>query len=363
MEKVTFLKSKATILFVRHTDEGYKSDFVSEEEREVSEKQSLASPTIARSVLVSCSRYPFRHYHYIDTEMTWPEAQQYCRQHYSDLATFESMEEVQQHLPDVTYSSAWIGLADDPSSWKGVMGKEPNSWRWSATGEHNQNGYHVWSSAEPNYYDQFETCVLMDSTGGWRDKACALLYGFVCFTESSQSQVTYTYISTLKTWSNAQAYCRQHNTDLAVINNYTQNTDVYNSITPRASAWIGLYRVPWTWSDQSLSTFRSWRQGSPNNPSAHHYAATYGQTWDDEPKGTEFGPLCQTISKLQTSVRATLQTGADITLSENNAQILQKVEAELRLRGWTDFRLSWRIKPVKQTKKKNAVSPQCSLFL
>ncbi|KAK7886524.1 hypothetical protein WMY93_026145 [Mugilogobius chulae] len=262
------------------------------ESKAATEVQMVPKP--GRSVLVSCSRYPFRHYHFIDTEMTWPEAQQYCRQHYSDLATFESMEEVQQHLPDVTYSWAWIGLADDTSSWKGVMGKEPNSWRWSATGEHSQSGFQSWSSAEPDYYERFETCVLMDLNGGWQDKACTLLYGFVCFTESSQSQVTYTYISTQKTWSDGQAYCRQHHTDLAVIESSSQNTDVYNSITPRASAWIGLYRVPWTWSDQSLSTFRSWDTISPNYPDVQHCVATDGQVWDDDYCDTGFGPLCQT---------------------------------------------------------------------
>ncbi|KAK7886214.1 hypothetical protein WMY93_025835 [Mugilogobius chulae] len=306
------------------------------------------------SVLVSCSGFFLRQYHIINTLMSWPEAQQYCRQHYSDLATFESMKEVQQHLPDVTYSWAWIGLADDPSLWKGVMGKEPNSWRWSATGEHSQSGFQFWSSAEPNYGNLFETCVLMDLNGGWQDKACTLLYGFVCFAESSQSQVTYTYISTQKTWSDAQAYCRQHHTDLAVIESSSQNTDVYNSITPRASAWIGLYRVPWTWSDQSLSTFRNWRQGSPNYPSIQHCVASDGQVWDDAACDADYVVVCQTVSKLKTTVRQTLQTTADITLPENNAQILQQVEAELSRRGFKDVKLSWKMKPVKQITEKTA---------
>ncbi|KAK7886215.1 hypothetical protein WMY93_025836 [Mugilogobius chulae] len=311
------------------------------------------------SVLVSCSRYPFRHYHYIDTAMTWPEAQQYCRKHHSDLATFESMEEIQQLQPTISYSWVWIGLIDDPPSWKQTSAKDPNSWRWSATGETSQSGYQVWSTGGPDYYDLSETCVMIDTGGNWQDYNCNTLLGFVCFTESSQSQVTYTYISTQKTWSDAQAYCRQHHTDLAVIESYLQNTYVYNSITPRVPAWFGLYRVPWTWSDQSLSTFRNWRQGSPNNPAAQHCVAENpDHLWDDDYCNYSYKVLCQTVTKLQTSVRGILQTGADLTLPEINAQILQKVEAELRRRGWTDFRLSWRIKPVKQTMKHTAPS-QC----
>uniref|UniRef100_A0A3B4B6L7 C-type lectin domain-containing protein n=1 Tax=Periophthalmus magnuspinnatus TaxID=409849 RepID=A0A3B4B6L7_9GOBI len=133
-------------------------------------------------VLVLCSHLPFRRYHFINTPMTWPQAQQYCRQNYADLATFESMEEVQQLQPTILYSWAWIGLFDDISSWKGVMGKEPNSWRWSATGDHSQSGYQVWSFGEPNYGYRFETCGVIDTNGEWQDQGCELLYGFVCFT-------------------------------------------------------------------------------------------------------------------------------------------------------------------------------------
>uniref|UniRef100_A0A3B4B766 C-type lectin domain-containing protein n=1 Tax=Periophthalmus magnuspinnatus TaxID=409849 RepID=A0A3B4B766_9GOBI len=137
---------------------------------------------LATLVLVLCSRFPLRQYHFINTPMTWPQAQQYCRQNYTDLATFESIEEVQQFQPTISFTWVWIGLFDDMSSWQGVMGKEPNSWRWSATGDHSQSGYQIWSFGEPNYGDRFETCVVMDTNGEWQDKGCNLLYGFVCFT-------------------------------------------------------------------------------------------------------------------------------------------------------------------------------------
>uniref|UniRef100_A0A3B4B8T1 C-type lectin domain-containing protein n=1 Tax=Periophthalmus magnuspinnatus TaxID=409849 RepID=A0A3B4B8T1_9GOBI len=103
------------------------------------------------------------------------------------------------------------------------------------------------------------------------------------------------YISTPSSWNDALAYCRQHHTDLAVIESSSQNTDVYNSITPKASAWIGLYRVPWTWSDQSLSTFRNWRDASPNNPTAQHCLAENPQhLWDDDYCETMFPVICHT---------------------------------------------------------------------
>ncbi|KAG7261511.1 hypothetical protein CRUP_010318, partial [Coryphaenoides rupestris] len=60
------------------------------------------------------------HYYYVvDTAMTWMDAQSYCREHYDDLATIDSLED-QQRLEEAAQGfsgSAWIGLYDDVKSW------------------------------------------------------------------------------------------------------------------------------------------------------------------------------------------------------------------------------------------------------
>ncbi|KAK7883835.1 hypothetical protein WMY93_026958 [Mugilogobius chulae] len=61
---------------------------------------------------------------------------------------------------------AWIGLFDDTASWKGVMGNDSNSWRWSATGNTSTSQYQNWDTNEPNYSDAIEECVLMRN-GFW----------------------------------------------------------------------------------------------------------------------------------------------------------------------------------------------------
>lgn len=84
--------------------------------------------------------------------------------------------------------------------------------------------------------------------------------------------ISYTYISVMKTWAGAQAYCRQNHTDIVMIEDEALNTQIFN-MKPAINIWLGLSRVAWMWADTSPVNFSNWQNGKPYNSGAQHCAA------------------------------------------------------------------------------------------
>ncbi|CAI5661819.1 unnamed protein product [Oreochromis niloticus] len=212
--------------------------------------------------------------------MSWNDAQQYCREKYTDLATFESMDDINMLNSTFSYSWAWIGLQDDPKSWQNTLGSDTNYWRWAITGETSKTDYHNWYSTEPNSYGGNESCVTMGFEGWWFDINCGKNRSFVCYNVTEQNKKNYMYISTTKTWPSAREYCMKHSMDLAVIENSEENAEV-SSLKPSTGAvWIGLYRMPWTWSDKSQSSFKNWKSSKPDNDRGNEYCVAENNLHD-----------------------------------------------------------------------------------
>ena len=133
--------------------------------------------------LTSCYHLLLREYHYVNVKLSWADAQQYCRDKYTDLATIVSTDDIRRlNRPNTDSSPAWIGLSDHPKSWKGVMGNDPNSWRWSVTGNTSTTGYHNWGSTLINNAGGNQDCALVEKTGQWNDFSCLTERRFVCYT-------------------------------------------------------------------------------------------------------------------------------------------------------------------------------------
>uniref|UniRef100_A0A8D3CH25 C-type lectin domain-containing protein n=1 Tax=Scophthalmus maximus TaxID=52904 RepID=A0A8D3CH25_SCOMX len=67
-------------------------------------------------------------------------------------------------------------------------------------------------------------------------------------------------------WTEAQGHCRDQFTDLATIQDPSSNAELQN-ITGEytdPTAWIGLYRHSWLWSDRSGAPYRQWASKQPD---------------------------------------------------------------------------------------------------
>ncbi|KAI4885998.1 hypothetical protein NFI96_024689, partial [Prochilodus magdalenae] len=199
------------------------------------------------------SAMPSHQYHFVTESKSWTEAQRYCRENYTDLATIDNMEEMNRLINTVnsSYSGlAWIGLYDDLDSWRWSL--EDDS--FYKEGERDFRGWH----RQPDNYHGEELCVYMSSTGEWFDSSCTDRWRFVCYNSTNS---TYVLVANEQTWTEAQSFCRQYYTDLASVRNQTELQQIL-SISQGSAVWIGLYRNR-LWSDQSNSTFTYWIPADP----------------------------------------------------------------------------------------------------
>ncbi|CAK6982038.1 macrophage mannose receptor 1-like, partial [Scomber scombrus] len=206
---------------------------------------------IAASVLCVVSSHVQHQYHFVYEVKNMTEAQSYCRDKYTDLATIDDMEDVKT-LTDMMDLNKMV--LDE-------YGQALNSWRWSD--RHAEVEFTNWAKGEPSNYGSGQYCTEMSDTGEWNDLPCALTRQAVCSSVRG-SDVTFILILRPMSWTEAQSYCRANYTDLATVRNEAENQEVKN-LTDGEKVWIGLFRDSWKWSDGSNSSFRYWASGEPHN--------------------------------------------------------------------------------------------------
>ncbi|TRZ02525.1 hypothetical protein DNTS_026580, partial [Danionella cerebrum] len=185
-----------------------------------------------------------RDYVFVNTKLSWPDAQSYCREHFTDLATIDGMDDVNRLVKTVVagYSgSPWIGLTKGTES----------TWAWS-NGERVTSQDFYWYPGEPN---QNANCATVNS-GYWYDTLCTDSRYFVCYDITDNNK--YIMVNIGKSWIGAQRYCRQYHTDLVTIHNAQENELLKDMIVQGEHIWIGLYRESWVWSDNWSLFFRDW---------------------------------------------------------------------------------------------------------
>ncbi|KAF1391051.1 hypothetical protein PFLUV_G00064580 [Perca fluviatilis] len=98
--------------------------------------------------------------------LTWTQAQSYCRDNHTDLASVRNMAENQKVLVKIAgLDYVWIGLFRD-------------SWKWS---DGSNSSFSFWKTRQPD--DNNETCVAADfsQSGAWEDWPCDMERAFICY--------------------------------------------------------------------------------------------------------------------------------------------------------------------------------------
>ncbi|KAM7423624.1 hypothetical protein PAMA_000124 [Pampus argenteus] len=205
-------------------------------------------------------------------QMTWSEAQQYCRENHIDLATFRNVTE----LADAPWScnfarKCWIGLHRDK-----------NNWKWS-DGE--KTLFTSWNTAynEPNNNNENENCVGIASRL-WFDLQCDSQRAFLCYEDDL------ILVKENKTWEEALEHCRGLGTDPNSKNSYFNhlydlphlqgfNWEARKMIQQAETkeVWIGLRYLAgsWVWVNRKQLVGQL-----PTCPATGMYCGTMSKTGD-----------------------------------------------------------------------------------
>ncbi|XP_021333338.1 macrophage mannose receptor 1 [Danio rerio] len=224
--------------------------------------------------LCSISECVQRQYHFIHEKKTWTEAQRYCREKYTDLATVDNMNDTIQLMKSVNDERIWIGLQ--------------RKWQWSSG---DPALFLNWAYRQPDGKDE---CAFMIN-GEWHDGACSNTLFFICY-NMSRGLV---FVDQMMNWRDAQSYCRQNHTDLVTVRNQNESQQlekfINDSNSSGSAVWIGLFR-DWQWSDQSNYSFRYWDTNQPDNQGGTENCAVITQNvqgrWNDISCDHQFPFVC-----------------------------------------------------------------------
>ncbi|KAK1139766.1 C-type mannose receptor 2-like, partial [Acipenser oxyrinchus oxyrinchus] len=125
---------------------------------------------------------------FVETVKSWSEAQRYCREKHTDLATVRSQEEAEQLLTiaGASLRDSWIGLyRDDTQNWQWSNSDDViySNWSWTeaqqycrehhtdlisiknaSENEGDNYTFHNWDYWQPDNWRGGENCVMMSKT-------------------------------------------------------------------------------------------------------------------------------------------------------------------------------------------------------
>ncbi|KAK7898418.1 hypothetical protein WMY93_019271 [Mugilogobius chulae] len=248
---------------------------------------------------LACAERPFT---FVNKHLNWTLAQAFCRERCTDLVTVSDQQENQKlmELAEDLNECIWIGIRQNS-----------DNWRWS-------------SGAPPSSLSK-------------HDKIWAMAYGKYILEKTSM------------TWENAQDYCRTKQAgDLASIH---QSGDLGTLISmlpftiPLTSAWIGLYRDPWSsWSDNTNTNFYNWESEPPVYPADDRCGCLSADSgkWHEELCSGSKRFICYGECRMQRVVKVKFQSEVDLNNLEIQDQIIEQMKNRLGPVGESNLTVKWR---------------------
>ncbi|MED6240422.1 hypothetical protein ATANTOWER_020848, partial [Ataeniobius toweri] len=165
----------------------------------------------------------------------------------------------------------------------------------------------------------------------WVDTYCDALYKPVCSNVTGQN-VAFVFINTVMSWTDAQRYCREHLTDLAIPRNLSENEKIRAVIPGGLYSWIGLYRDTWKWSDGSMYVFNRWTSGQPDAGEQKCAGAMFGYSgyWGAWPCYTRQPFICHHDSVPFTKQVVKVKLVGNSALDLNDPAVLGNLQEELK---------------------------------
>ncbi|XP_072294191.1 secretory phospholipase A2 receptor-like [Eucyclogobius newberryi] len=165
----------------------------------------------------------------IEEERTWLEAQQFCREHHTDLMSgLDQQRQFQVKYPTRS-EKYWIGLSRD-------------TWAWS---DKSDSSFRNWNS-DVNPLNH--KCAALRAQGRWESDDCDLKKPFICHDK------ILILVKQKKTWEEALVHCRENHRDLVW---FIDNEHLKEMVRVRAEmadsefVWVGLHYAcfmeAWFW--------------------------------------------------------------------------------------------------------------------
>ncbi|XP_056318657.1 macrophage mannose receptor 1-like isoform X2 [Danio aesculapii] len=234
--------------------------------------------------LCSISECVQRQYHFINENKTWTEAQRYCRENYTDLATVHNMNDMIQlnKTVNVNNDGVWIGL----------QGTNDSKWHWSSG---DPVLFLNWASGQPAGSDN---CTVLNN-GQWFVGACNIPWFFICYNNKL------IVIQQNLSWSEALRYCRQNHVDLVSVQSVEMQRRVMNvvKLASTEAVWLGLHNYcsinTWLWVSGDMVCYQNWAPGNGSTPENCKLENRKGavqsgeyQTWISLPESHRLNFIC-----------------------------------------------------------------------